>query len=721
MATPFAAAPHDDVVAFLVQLAILLLTARLLGTIAQRFGQPSVLGEILAGVVLGPSLLAGLAPGIDQWLIPQTASQGHLLEVVGLLGALLLLLLTGLETDLALIRQQARIATAVAAGGLVLPLTTGLALGFALPEYLIGEGTDRTVFAIFLATALSISSIAVIGKVLIDMDLMRRDVGQTIIAAAVIDDTIGWVALAVVAGLAGGAALTLGSVGGVLLSTVGFIVLSFVLGRLLVRSVFARLPRRGADDSLVLSMVVILMLTWAAISSALHLEAVLGAFVMGMLISQVASLPTSVHHTLERVTVGVFAPVFFGIAGLKMDLRALGDIEIALLTLALIGVATFGKVFGAFAGARLAGVRDIWRALSFGAALNARAAMGIIIATVGLSLGIVSQDLFSMLVLMSVLTAVGAPPTLRWAVSRVTLEPAESARLAREALAGGSWVLNLRHVLMPVRYDPGDTGVARPPQVHLLERLAANRRLSITLLTVVPLEEAEGARAYLGRLAEMYSGHTVTRRVVEGGNVAQAVLAEAANGHDLIVLGALNPARDAEAVYSDFLDTIVRLSPVATMIVSGQSLPFDEHAERHRLMVPTNGRRPATWAAETAFALARGGHAEVDIVHVVPADRSMYVQSRGTSGVERRRAHGEQVVDELVTLARRWEVAAHGHVLAEDEDVVSAVLRVQQERQVDMILVGTDVRAGSTRLTLGRRVEDLIAGAQCPVVVVNSP
>ena len=721
MVTPFAAAPHDDVLAFLVQLAILLLTARVLGTVAQRFGQPSVLGEILAGVILGPSLLAGIAPEVGEWLVPQTVAQGHLLEVVGLLGALLLLLLTGLETDLALIRQQAKVATAVAAGGLVLPFTTGLALGFALPEYLVGEGADRTVFAVFLATALSISSIAVIGKVLIDMDLMRRDVGQTIIAAAVIDDTIGWVALAVVAGLAGGAALTFGSVGGVLLSTVGFIGLSFVLGRLFVRWVFAQLPRAGRDDQLVLSAVVVLMLTWAAISSALHLEAVLGAFVMGMLVSQVASLPRSVHHTLERVTVGVFAPVFFGIAGLKMDLRSLGDLDIALLTVALIAVATFGKVVGAFAGARLAGVRDVWRALSFGAALNARAAMGIIIATVGLSLGIVSQDLFSMLVLMSVLTAVGAPPSLRWAVSRVTLEPAESARLAREALAGSSWVLNLERVLMPVRYDPADAGTSRPPQVHLLERLAAQRRLSITLLTVVQPEDREGARVYLERLATMYAGHAVTRRVVEGGNVAQAVLAEAASGHDLLVLGALNPARDPEAVYNDFLDTVVRLSPVATMIVSGQSAPFDEAADRHRLLVPTNGRRPATWAAETAFALARHGHAEVDVLHVVPEDRSMYAQSRGASVPERRRAHGDQVVDELTTLAQQWDVAAHGHVLAAEDDVVAAILRFQQEHQVDMILVGTDVRAGSTRLTLGRRVEELIAGAQCPVVVVNSP
>ena len=723
MVTPFAAAPHDDVLAFLVQVGILLLTARVLGTVAQRLGQPAVLGEILAGVVLGPSFLAGFVPGIEEWVIPQTEAQGHLLELVGLLGALFLLLLTGLETDLALIRHQAKTAAAVAAGGLIMPFATGLALGFALPASLVGDGTERAVFAVFLATALSISSIAVIGKVLIDMDLMRRDVGQTIIAAAVLDDTIGWVALAIVAGLAGGAALTVGSIGGVLASTVGFIAFSFILGRLLVRLIFRRLPNRGHEEHLVLSAVVVLMFAWAAISTALHLEAVLGAFVMGMLISQVAALPASVRETLERMTVGVFAPIFFGVAGLKMDLTALADVELALLTVALLGAATFGKVFGAFAGAKAVGVRDSWRALSFGAALNARAAMGIIIATVGLSLGIVTQDLFSMLVLMSVVTAVGAPPSLRWAVSRVELDPSEASRLAREALAGRSWILNLHRVLMPVRYNPGRAGVERSMEAHLLERLAAGNALSITLLSVVEPGDRDAARRYLEEVAASYAGHEVSVRVVAGSGSADvegAILAEASRGHDLLLLGATEVQQDGTAVYSDLLDAVVRLSPIATMVASGQSVPFDEHADQHRLLVPTNGRRPANWAAETAFALAQGGHAHVFVVYVMPEDRSMYVQSRGVALRERRRIAGEQAVEELVAIGERWGTSVSGHVL-EGGDVAEVLARFEREHEVDLVLVGTDVRAGSQRLSLGRGVEDLVAGASCPVVVVNAP
>jgi nucleotide-binding universal stress UspA family protein len=441
---------------------------------------------------------------------------------------------------------------------------------------------------------------------------------------------------------------------------------------------------------------------------------------MGMLISQVASLPLSVRETLERVTVGIFAPIFFGVAGLKMDLTALADSELAVLTVVLLAVATFGKVFGAFAGAKLSGVRDNWRALAFGAALNARAAMGIIIATVGLSLGIVSQDLFSMLVLMSVVTAVAAPPSLRWAVSRVEVEPAEAARLARESLAGRSWILNLERVLMPVRYNPEVVDLARPMEAHLLERLAAGRRLSITLLSVVEPSQRDAARRYLERLAQEYSGHEVRVRIVEGSHPDEAILAEAARGHDLLLLGASTPRPDSASIYSELLDAVVRLSPIATMIASGQSLPFDDHAEQHRLMVATNGRRPALWAAETALTLARDGHAHVFAVHVLPEDRSMYAQSRGIAVRERSLLAGEQAVDEIVAMGERWDVSVSGHVV-EGEDVVQALFEFQQQHHVDMILLGTDVRAGSQRLALGRRVEELIAGAECPVVVVNSP
>ena len=147
----FTAAPHHDVLTLVIQVSILLFTARALGELAQRLGQPAVIGEILAGIVLGPSLLSSFFPFIGEWLVPQTKVQGYLLEVVSMIGVMFLLLITGLETDLALIRRHARTALGAAGGGLIIPFATGFLLGLYLPDFLLADPEQRLVFALFIA------------------------------------------------------------------------------------------------------------------------------------------------------------------------------------------------------------------------------------------------------------------------------------------------------------------------------------------------------------------------------------------------------------------------------------------------------------------------------------------------------------------------------------------------------------------------------------------
>jgi Kef-type K+ transport system membrane component KefB len=166
----FGAASHDEVLQLVVQVAVLLFTARLLGGLATRLRQPSVVGELLAGVILGPSVLSGLIPWMGSWILPRTEIQGYLLEVVALIGVMLLLVVTGLETDLDLIKRKARTAVGVAIGGLVLPFASGLVLGSLMPIDLLADTSQRMVFTLFLATALSISAIPVLAKVLMDRE-----------------------------------------------------------------------------------------------------------------------------------------------------------------------------------------------------------------------------------------------------------------------------------------------------------------------------------------------------------------------------------------------------------------------------------------------------------------------------------------------------------------------------------------------------------------------
>lgn len=427
----FTAAPHADVLAVLVQIAVLLLAARLLGGALQALGQPAVVGELLAGIVLGPSLLSGAFPAIGAWIVPGTPTAGHLLELVSLLGAIFLLVITGLETNLPLIRRQSRVALGVAAGGLAVPLATGYALGSWLPDELLADPAQRTIFAFFVATAMSISAIPVIAKILMDLDLLRREVGQTILAAAMIDDTTGWILLSIIAGLAAGeaasAATALRAVG-----SVAFVLaLTVTVGAWLVKRSLDWIEAAGANGDRVLSLVVVLVFGWSALTHALRLEPVLGAFLMAILLGREPRVSAAVRRQLHDVGLAIFAPIFFAVAGLKVSVTSLADPGIAAIALLVIAVATFGKVAGTYLGARWIGRADHWTALAYGAGLNARGAMEIIVATIGLRLGILSQEMFSIIVIMAMATSLMAPFALRWTLRRARLAGATDAGLPR--------------------------------------------------------------------------------------------------------------------------------------------------------------------------------------------------------------------------------------------------------------------------------------------------
>src|SRR5699024_6909803 len=265
----FSAASHHDVLLLIIQVGVLLLVARTLGEIAQRLGQPSVVGELFAGILLGPSILSGLIPFVEQFMIPHTEVQGYLLEVVSMIGAMFLLLITGLETDLKLIKRHARTAIGVSFGGIIVTFSSGYVLGQFLPDFLVASPDQRLVFELFVAVSMSISAIPVIAKVLMDMNLMRRDIGQTIIAAGMSDDTTGWILLSIVAGLAAGETVTAGSVLQIVGSVIAFMVVSFTLGRWVVKKLLRFVQDEIKMHDRLLTLVVVMMFLWGAITQAL--------------------------------------------------------------------------------------------------------------------------------------------------------------------------------------------------------------------------------------------------------------------------------------------------------------------------------------------------------------------------------------------------------------------------------------------------------------------
>ncbi len=715
----FTSASHQDVLALVTQIAVLLFTARLFGECAQRLGQPVVLGEILAGIFWGPSFLGKFFPFLVGIIIPGNPTQGHLIEAISLLGAIFLLLLTGLETDINLIRRHAKTALGVSLGGIFVTFISGFVLGQYLPDFLLVNQEGRLVFSLFMATAFSISSIPVIAKVLMDLKLMRRDIGQTIIAAGMSDDTIGWIILSVVAGLASGKVVTLGGAFSNALTVVFFLIVSCTLGKWIVKKSLDFVQDHTTGKDRLLTLVVVLSFFWGAFCKALHLEPVFGALVMGILFNQMPRLPNYVHQKLESIALGIFAPIFFSVTGLKVNILTLLNLPLLWLTLVTISVAVSSKMIGTFLGARWLGGKDFWSSLSYGSGLTARGAMGIIIATIGLSLGVLTQEMFSILILMAVVTSLVAPFLLRWTIKHVKPNEEESRRLKEEQLAQGSSIGRIHRVLVPVRRWESKIhlSVMQTIKSRLLQRIAKKAKLSITLLNVDKLGHKTKNIEFLNELGSLFTHQEVIKRIVESTDVINVVLDESQKNYDLLVLGASETQNDSEYIFSKVIDSILSLSTCMTIVVHAKEVK--EGWEPKRILVPTNGSFAAKRAAEFSFLLIASEQERVYVLNVIERDQNQWQQDLSSDLFKRQFKVSESIVEELKVLG-----TAHGVKTLADVKIGPApekvILDYAKEENIDLIILGTDVRPASERLFLGPRVERIIKNSPCPVIILNS-
>ncbi|MBK9124832.1 MAG: cation:proton antiporter [Chloroflexi bacterium] len=715
MTQPFTPPSHHDILLLLVQVGVLLLAARVMGELAQRLGQPTVVGEILAGILIGPSVLSGIFPGVGEWLVPQTETQGYLLEVISLLGAMFMLLITGLETDIGLIRRQARTAIGVSIGGITVSFIGGTALGMIIPDDLLVDPAQRVVFALFVATALAISAIPVVAKVLMDLGVIRRTVGQTIIASGMIDDTVGWILLSVVAGLAAGEAFSPGSLALSVGEVVLFMGVMFTVGQWIARRAisFAQDNLIGRDR--VLALMVVLMFAGGAFAQLLNIEAVLGAFVAGILLARIRTIPIEAVHTLEKIALSLFAPIFFAVAGLKVNAIRLLEPDLLVLTVLMIVVAIVGKIIGTYLGARYIGGRDHWTSLSFGAGLSARGAIGIIIATVGLSLDILTQDVFSMIVVMSIATSVVAPVMLRWVLGHLKPTADEEARARQEQLNPNSLLADVRRVLLPVRVREGSSPYSQI-EARILEKLNARTKISVTLMTVTKPDGRSAAVSYLDKLALLFESEPVTKKVAVGDNVGGLILDEAQKDYNLMVLGAPEGLRSTEVLFTPIVDFLMRTSPCPTLLVRGSQVPEDWQPSR--VLIATNGSTAARRAAEVGFALA-APDGEAVILQVVERTMNDFRFDATGEMLQRQQTNAGRAVDELRELGGLQGVLTSAEVVT-SRSPDQAIVDHAKKLGVDLIVLGTSVSVGSERLYLGPRVERILANSPCPVLVVNS-
>lgn len=408
----------------LLQLGLLLLLAIVLGRLAARYKMPAVVGELCAGVLVGPSVLAHAAPRVSAWLLPHNPAQYHLLDAVGELGVLLLVAITGMQMDLGLVRRRGFVAAKIGTAGLIVPLGLGVGIGLALPATFLAVRGGRGAFALFLGVAMGVSALPVIARILMDLRMQHRDVGQLILCAVTVDDIAGWLLLAIVSAMA---------TSEVHAASVGFLIAGLfitaagaVLARPLIR-VSLGTAGRSPGNGPTIAVVVCLVLLAAAATQALKLEAVIGAFLCGIIIKSCSTFDSAKLAPLNTTVMSVLAPIYFATAGLRMDLTALDKPTVLLVGIIVLAAAIAGKFAGAYAGARLSRLPH-WEGMALGAGINSRGVVEVIVAMTGVQLGVLTQQMYTIIVLVAIVTSLMTPPLLRWTMARVEYTAEERLR-----------------------------------------------------------------------------------------------------------------------------------------------------------------------------------------------------------------------------------------------------------------------------------------------------
>jgi K+:H+ antiporter len=715
---------------FVAQIALLMLVGRLLGEVMLRFKQPAVMGQLVTGLVLGPSLLGALVPEFQHALFPPAKEQSAMLDAVAQFGILMLLLLTGMETDLKLARDSGRASVFASLAGIVLPFACGVALGEALPDWMLPDPGKRLITSLFLGTALSIASVKIVATVIREMNFMRRTVGQVILASAIIDDTVGWMITAVIFSLALQGHIDAWSVAKSVLGTLIFMGVSLTIGRRIVFTIIRWVNDTFVSDFAVVTAILAIMCLMAIATDLIGVHTVLGAFVAGILVGESPILTRHIDEQLRGLIIAFFMPVFFGTAGLSADLTVLMNPALLLLTVGLIAIASIGKFSGAFIGGKLGGL-TLRESFALGTGMNARGSTEVIVASIGLSMGALSANLFTMIVTMAIVTTMAMPPMLRWALARLPMRKQEKQRLEREEMEAKGFVSKLERLLLAVDDSANGKFASR-----IAGLIAGSSGMPTTVMHIDTTKKTGKAAADVAKEKAVEAGETVREfagEAAQGAEAAQAdkqqkpddttehkldvstmvekpkpeaVAAEAEKGYDLMIIG----LDKTVARKNEFHDDITKLAagfegPLA--VVDARDVHRQEPLPgKLNILVPVNGTDVSRRAAEVAIVLARASKAPLTALYVNPG------------GKKSARQYEEAILKDIVEMSETYDITLRTAVrddVAPDE----AILKETERRKSNLVVIGVGRRPGD-KLFFGDTAAALLEKSEHSLLFVAS-
>jgi Kef-type K+ transport system membrane component KefB len=701
---------EEQVLLALLALATILCAARAAGEIARRVGQPEVLGELLAGFVLGPSVFGVLLPGVrgQLFLHPPVAL---VLSGLSWIGAILLLLMAGMEVDLAILRRELKPGVLAAA----LCIVPSLIAGSLFSWLVIGRTPPN---GVFLGIVLSVTAVSVAARILLERGATRRRYAQVILAAGVASEVVVWLFVSVVSSIHSASPVLAG------VRSLAFALIFFAVmmtgGR---RFVFWAM-RRVSDATWItkgqLSLVLVLTFVAAAVTQALGLHALLGAFVVGVLLGMSPRSNEDLANGLRSLTVGLLAPIFFVLAGMKVNVLQLGTAPAVETVVGLFVVATVVKVGLGTVGARLGG-QGFWEAALVGVGLNLKGGTDVVVAVIGTELGLLSARTYSMYAVVAIVTVLVTPPAITWLESKAPPTDEENERLDREEGARRAYVPRVERVLVPV--EPRLLPVLA---ASVVGRLAQSKQDQAQLFDITQFDVRTPARAEPAEVVAEAQGHLeeagalgrveVTQRRVSVDDELQTILDEASN-YDLIAIGASAPDPDRSTSLGQLQDAIIHRAPCDVLIVVDTRAHTFDCAEVRRILVPANGLEYSMAAGDIAAALAQSCGAALVLFAVV--------QSHIEDEVNRRRDHrrlektATGFLDELAFRVRRLGVEAEKKVVARD-DASAAVLDELGTGAYDLVVMGGVDRGASGHPYAGKVIRTVLTKGGVPGVVLIS-
>jgi Kef-type K+ transport system membrane component KefB/nucleotide-binding universal stress UspA family protein len=720
-------------VVFWTQLAALVLLGRLLGSAARRLHQPAVIGELIAGLLLGPSVFGEIWPAGFKWFLPASSLSKGYLAAVADLALLVLLIVVGAEADLGLIRRLGKSAGWVTSVSLILPFAAGLAGALALPKGFIGSHVPHDAFYLLIAGAVCISSLPVIARIITDMGLVRRDFAQIAIAAGTVNDSFGFLLVIVATSIAKSKSSL-----HVALAFVGLVVLSvllFTLGQRFVDSALREVRRKGPNVAGSLTVSLVAALAVAAGFQAFGIEGTLGGFLVGIVLGRSRFKQGQAMEQLTRFTAAFLSPIFFATAGLRVNLTLLGH-PATLLAVVLLTAGAFGaKLITGILSARATGLP--WRgAVALGIVLNGKGTLQVIIATAGLSAGIFTQSAYTAVIVMSIISSLAVGPLLSTAIRDWRGSREERSRLEEEERLAANVIVRKERLLLA-------TGGSRSSLLAAsVLHHAWPTDLEVTVLRVEPSSQPEDAAGEekLRGASWLFPGRNVEQSSVSSGDVLAAILAETRLGYGVLGLGA-SEHEDSERLLSAVVDEVLIRSPIPMIVarraVSEEGLGADPASPPARILVPVSGSISSRGAQEVAYGLSRSWRCRITLLHVMTHGDGQ--PGASTRGAKQESPGGLRSRLELLTLASQQHPSTAHRVLAEAENLAASngvraharlrkghaageeIVRFAQESRADLIVLGATARSLEGRPFLGHSVEHVLRRAGTSVVVAVLP